>query len=77
MKCTLGEPLEKRPDDNVDALKKRLEVYHTQTAPLVTYYANKGLHRAVDASLESSVVFSNVISVLENLKKRVCLQYYF
>jgi adenylate kinase len=67
----LGEPLERRPDDNVDALKKRLESYHTQTAPLVNYYAKKGLHTAIDASLESSVVFSNVISALENLKKRV------
>ena len=40
-------------------------------APLVNYYAKKGLHTAIDASLESSVVFSNVISALENLKKRV------
>jgi adenylate kinase len=53
-------------------LKKRLEMYHSQTAPLVSYYSKKGLHTAIDAKLESSVVFNNVVSAIENLKKRVC-----
>ena len=68
-----GEPLEKRADDNVDSLKKRLESYHNQTSPLVSYYAKKGLHAAVDASLESSVVFNSVVAALEKLKNRVSL----
>ncbi|KAK9758861.1 Adenylate kinase, active site lid [Popillia japonica] len=33
-----GEPLIRRSDDNVEALKKRLEAYHNQTKPLVNYY---------------------------------------
>ncbi|CAB0004047.1 unnamed protein product [Nesidiocoris tenuis] len=37
-----GEPLVHRSDDNVDALKKRLEVYHNQTKPLVDYYSKQG-----------------------------------
>ncbi|MCL2871417.1 MAG: adenylate kinase [Betaproteobacteria bacterium] len=35
-----GEPLIQRDDDREETVKKRLEVYHTQTAPLVTYYGN-------------------------------------
>lgn len=37
-----------RADDNADALRKRLEVYRAQTAPLVEYYSNKGLLKSVD-----------------------------
>ncbi|CAF0908461.1 unnamed protein product [Brachionus calyciflorus] len=64
-----GEPLERRADDNVDALKKRLENYHTQTAPLAHYYAQKGLHKEIDASLPADVVHSNVVSIIESMKR--------
>lgn len=37
-----------RTDDNEDVLRKRLGVYQDQTAPLVAYYAGKGLIRTVD-----------------------------
>ncbi len=35
-----GEPLVQRDDDKEDTVKKRLEVYASQTRPLVDYYAN-------------------------------------
>jgi len=34
-----GEDLVQRPDDHEDTVKKRLEVYHEQTKPLVEYYS--------------------------------------
>ena len=34
-----GEPLVQRADDSEATVKKRLEVYHAQTRPLVDYYA--------------------------------------
>ena len=40
-----GEELIQRDDDQEDTVKKRLEVYHDQTEPLITYYndwANSG-----------------------------------
>ncbi len=37
-----------RADDNEEVLRKRLNVYAEQTAPLVSYYAGKGLLRPVD-----------------------------
>lgn len=39
---------ERRADDNAETLKKRLAVYHEQTAPVLPYYAEKGLLRQVD-----------------------------
>jgi adenylate kinase len=41
-----GETL--RADDNPDVLKGRLVAYRAQTAPLVDYYAGKGMLRSVD-----------------------------
>ena len=37
-----------RPDDNPEALKTRLDVYRTQTAPLIAFYGKKGLLKSVD-----------------------------
>jgi adenylate kinase len=34
-----GEPLIQRDDDKVETVRKRLEVYQSQTRPLVEYYA--------------------------------------
>lgn len=58
-----GEPLIRRSDDNVEALKKRLEAYHTQTKPLAEYYALKGLHYKIDASRGAKDVFANIDSI--------------
>lgn len=35
-----GEALIQRDDDKPETVQKRLEVYHSQTKPLVTYYSN-------------------------------------
>lgn len=37
-----------RADDNEEVLRKRLGVYQEQTAPLVAFYADKGLLKTVD-----------------------------
>lgn len=60
-----GEPLVKRSDDNVDALKKRLNTYHTQTVPLIDYYMRKGLHWRVDASKSAEEVFSRIDNIFK------------
>ena len=35
-----GEPLVQRDDDKEETVRKRLEVYHAQTEPLIDYYKN-------------------------------------
>jgi len=43
-----GERLIHRDDDREDVVKARLAAYSAQTAPLIAYYADKGLLRRVD-----------------------------
>jgi adenylate kinase len=58
-----GEPL--RPDDNPESLKKRLDAYRAQTAPLTGYYANKGLLKTVDGMASIEDVSAAVAAVLD------------
>ena len=37
-----------RTDDSIETLKKRLSVYHAQTAPVADYYREKGTLKTVD-----------------------------
>ncbi|WP_041623253.1 adenylate kinase [Spirochaeta thermophila] len=48
-----GEDLVIRPDDRPEAIRHRLEVYRTQTAPLITYYGKKS--RLVDIPADRSI----------------------
>jgi adenylate kinase len=38
----------RRPDDNEPTVRDRLQVYNSQTAPLVSYYGRKGALKTVD-----------------------------
>jgi adenylate kinase len=38
----------RRPDDNRETVKARLEAYHRQTAPILPHYAAQGVLRTVD-----------------------------
>ncbi|KAL5493496.1 hypothetical protein EMCRGX_G014687 [Ephydatia muelleri] len=60
-----GEPLIRRTDDNADALKKRLEVYHSQTRPLVEYYTKAGLLKTLDASQPPEAVYQELKRYIE------------
>jgi adenylate kinase len=57
--------LYQREDDKPEAIKKRLEVYHEQTAPLIQYYKEKGILIEIDGSgkpEEVSELVSNAVS---------------
>src|SRR6266849_802694 len=58
-----GEPL--RPDDNPESLKKRLDAYRAQTAPLTGYYASKGMLKTVDGMASIEEVSAVVGAVLD------------
>jgi len=59
-----GEPLIRRPDDNVEALKKRLEGYHKQTVPVIGYYEKKGIFASIDASQKQDIVWAALSATL-------------
>lgn len=63
-----GEPLERRSDDNAEALKKRLETYHAENPAIVDFYAQKGLRHEVDASEGSPKAFEKIDAVYQEKK---------
>lgn len=58
-----GEALIQRDDDKEDAIKHRLEVYHSQTEPLIAYYKEKGLLKSFDASASSKNVADGILAL--------------
>ncbi len=44
-----GTDFKRRADDNAETVTQRLEAYHAQTAPLITYYDDKGALSRIDA----------------------------
>ena len=48
-----GSKLIKRPDDNPDTIRKRLETYHKQTEPLIEFYEKEGLLEKIDINIYS------------------------
>jgi adenylate kinase len=65
-----SEPLAVRDDDNVATVKKRLSIYHADTAPVIAYFNNyavtKGLDLCafVDGSENLQLVRANIAKVL-------------
>jgi adenylate kinase len=53
-----------RSDDNADTLRKRLTVYHENTAPLLPYYRDKGVLKSVDGMATIDEVAAQIESIL-------------
>ncbi len=56
-----------RSDDNLETIKSRLEVYHTQTAPLAEYYMQEGKHVAVKGMGTIEEIFNCIKEAVEHL----------
>ncbi len=61
-KC--GGELFQRDDDKEETIKKRLDVYEEQTAPLIEYYRNKGILKSVQGTGSIDEIFNNICSIL-------------
>lgn len=60
-----GNDLILREDDKPETVKKRLEVYHKQTQPLIDYYRKKKKLLSVDGTKDMDAVFNNIMKALE------------
>lgn len=59
-----GKELILRDDDKPETVKKRLDVYHEQTQPLIDYYTNKGIIKEVDGTQDMNKVFDDIVDIL-------------
>jgi adenylate kinase len=61
-KC--GAALYQRDDDKEETIKKRLDVYNVQTAPLMDYYKSKGILKSVSGTGSIDEIFGRVLAEL-------------
>ncbi len=60
----IAESAVTRSDDNVETLRERLKVYHAQTAPILPYYQDRGMLRAVDGMASIDEVTAQIKAIL-------------
>jgi adenylate kinase len=63
-----GSRLMQREDDREQTIRRRLEVYHAQTAPLIGYYEGEGLLRRFDGSRTANEVHDHIRATLATLR---------
>lgn len=59
-----GKELILRDDDKPETVKKRLDVYHEQTQPLIEYYTSAGILREVDGTKDIDDVFQAITEII-------------
>lgn len=59
-----GNAVVLRDDDQPETVKKRLEVYHEQTQPLIDYYKKQDILRTVDGVQPMETVFGTIVEIL-------------
>lgn len=62
-KC--GTRLEQRPDDKPETVRRRLVVYHRDTAELIPFYRKRGLLREVPGYGEIEQIYNSLVKALE------------
>lgn len=60
-----GLPLIQRDDDNREAVERRIDLYFTQTAPLIDYYRERGLLKEIDADQAIDSVAEAVVAAID------------
>lgn len=65
-KCE-GVEFKRRPDDNAEAMRIRLQAYYKETSPLIGYYYAKDKLRHVDGMAEIDAVETQISEVLADI----------
>ena len=63
-----GSRLVQRDDDKPETIRKRLSVYHEQTAPLVDWYEERGVLRRFDGTRTPDEVHARIRATLATLR---------
>ena len=59
-----GNKVVLRDDDQPETVKKRLDVYHEQTQPLIDYYKKQNILKTVDGTQPMEDVFGAIVEIL-------------
>ena len=66
-KCGSHE-FKRRPDDNAETMKTRLQAYYKETSPLIGYYYAKKKLKSVDGMADIDKVTADIEAILSGLK---------
>ena len=56
-----------RSDDNAETIKKRLDVYHNQTSPLIDWYEHEGIRHHIDGLGALDRIFGDICKVIDGI----------
>jgi adenylate kinase len=54
-----------RADDTEEAIRRRLDLYESETAPLLAWFADRGLLDVVDGMDDEDIVFDRLSAVID------------
>ena len=54
----------RRSDDNIDTLVKRIQVYKSNTLPILEYYKKKGIFEEVNGMLSIERVSQQILKII-------------
>jgi adenylate kinase len=61
-----GSPLYQREDDRAATVTKRIQVYFSQTAPLIAYYRERGVLSEIDGTQPIEKITTDLQAVIRN-----------
>lgn len=57
----------RRSDDNAETMQIRLQAYRDQTAPILPYYAQKGMLKSLDGMADVNIVFGQICQLIDSM----------
>ena len=60
--------LNKRADDNIDTIVKRLETYFNETLPMLKFYEEQSLLHEIDGNGEINQIFKEICGIISSLE---------
>ncbi len=60
-----GGEVVQRPDDKPEAIQTRLDLYESQTSPLIEHYCNEGLLESMDGAKPMDEVFNDIVTAVD------------
>ncbi len=56
-----------RSDDNEETIRKRLDVYHSQTSPLIDWYEKEGIRNHINGLGDIDQIFGDICNVIDSI----------
>lgn len=52
--------LKKRSDDNINSIKRRIQIFDNESKEIIEYYKNKGILKVIDGNMEVEEIIKDI-----------------